>query len=312
VRIELNDSVRKLIFIGAILLCLTPFVDPPLALLLGFVLAQTIGHPFIHINNKITGWLLKTSVIGLGFGMNLHHALEAGKEGLLFTVFSISITLLFGWFLGRWFKTEGKTSFLISSGTAICGGSAIAAVSSIINANEKQISVALGTVFILNSIALLVFPSIGHWLGMTQHQFGLWCAVAIHDTSSVVGAASKYGPEALQIATTVKLERALWIIPLCLLTALFVKGDSKKIKIPYFIGLFIVAMCIGTYLPDYKELYSYIVAGSKKGLTVTLLLIGAGLSMNTLKSVGVKPLLQGILLWLLISVISITTIMMGA
>ncbi len=309
--IKIDSTTRQVVFICALVLCCTPLIDPPMALLIGFVIAQTIGHPFIHLNQKATGWLLKISVIGLGFGMNLHHAIAAGKEGLIFTIFSITITLLLGWLLGKWFKIDWKTSFLISSGTAICGGSAIAAVSSIVKADEKQMSVALGTIFILNSLALLIFPSIGHWLNMTQHQFGLWCAIAIHDTSSVVGAAAKYGQEALQIATTVKLERALWIIPLCLVTAFFVKGESKKINIPYFIGLFIVAMCLSTYFPEYKIQYSFIEAAAKKGLTVTLLLIGAGLSLKTMKSVGVKPLVQGVLLWLFISVISITTIMLS-
>jgi uncharacterized integral membrane protein (TIGR00698 family) len=309
--IEINPRVQQVVFIGAFILCLTPYIDPPLALLMGFILAQTTGHPFIKLNHKATGWLLKSSVVGLGFGMNLHQAIAAGKEGLAFTILSISLTLLIGWLFGKWFKIDKKTSFLISSGTAICGGSAIAAVSSIVKADEKQMSVALGTIFILNSVALLIFPSIGHWLNMTEHQFGLWCAIAIHDTSSVVGAASKFGQEALQLATTVKLERALWIIPLCLVTAFFVKGDNKKISIPYFIGLFVIAMCISTYLPQFATAYSFITALAKKGLTVTLFLIGAGLSLKNLKSVGIRPLLQGVLLWLLVCVISVSAIMIA-
>lgn len=280
-----------------------------MALLLGFILAQTVGHPFIQWNGKATGWLLKISVVGLGFGMNLHHAIQAGKEGLLFTVFSIILTLSLGWLLGRWLKIESKISYLISSGTAICGGSAIAAVSPIIKANANQMSVALGTVFILNSVALFIFPAIGHFFDMSEHQFGVWCAIAIHDTSSVVGAASKYGNEALQVATTIKLERALWIIPLSILTVIFSKGDNKKISIPYFIGLFIMAMCISTYIPQWHQIYSSIVQISKQGLTLTLFLIGAGLSLNTIKAVGVQPLLQGVLLWIFISVISIFTIL---
>lgn len=301
-------TTKKVIFIAALILCLTPFVDPPIALLLGFLLAQTIGHPFLHLNSKATNWLLKGSVVGLGFGMNLHHAVEAGKEGIYFTIFTIIITLFLGWLIGKWLKVDSKISYLISSGTSICGGSAIAAVSPIIKADEKQMSVALGTVFILNSLALLIFPLIGAWLDLTQSQYGLWCAIAIHDTSSVVGAASKYGPEALQIATTVKLERALWIIPLSLATMFFVKGENKKIKIPYFIGFFIIAMCISTYLPAFKNQYEFIVLAAKKGLTVTLFLIGAGLSVSSIKQVGVKSLLQGLILWILISVISILVI----
>ncbi len=308
--VQISPFIKKIIFIVAIICCFTPFIDPPLALLIGFIIAQTIGHPFIQFNQKATSWLLKISVIGLGFGMNIHHAIEAGKSGLLFTFFSITLTLLFGWLIGKWMKVDGKTSFLISSGTAICGGSAIAAVSPIVNADAKQMSVALGTVFILNSVALLIFPTIGQWLNLSQQQFGLWCAIAIHDTSSVVGASAKYGHEALQIATTIKLERALWIIPLSIITVLFSKGETKKISIPYFIGFYILAMCIGTYFPEYTTQYSLFVLLAKKGLTVTLFLIGAGLSLDAIKSVGVKPLLQGVALWVLISVVSVAVILL--
>ena len=307
--VQISPLIKKSVFILAIICCFTPFIDEPLALLLGFIIAQTIGHPFIQFNHKATSLLLKISVVGLGFGINIHHAIEAGKSGFVFTSFSIALTFLFGWLLSKWMKVEGKTSFLISSGTAICGGSAIAAISPIVKADAKQMSVALGTVFILNSVALLIFPVIGHWLGLSQQQFGLWCAIAIHDTSSVVGAATKYGQEALQIATTIKLERALWIIPLSIATVLFTKTETKKISIPYFIGFYILAMCIGTYFPEYATQYSFIVLLAKKGLTVTLFLIGAGLSMDSIKSVGVKPLLQGVILWILISVVSVSVIL---
>ncbi|MES2587888.1 MAG: putative sulfate exporter family transporter [Bacteroidota bacterium] len=307
---KLSQTSKQVIFLLALATCLSGFIDPPFALLMGLVISQTIGHPFIQLNQKATGGLLKVSVIGLGFGMNLHHALEAGKEGLVFTIFSIAITLFAGWLLGKWLKVEKNTSYLISSGTAICGGSAIAAVSAIIKANEKQMSVALGTIFILNSIALLIFPAIGHWLNLSQYEFGLWCAVAIHDTSSVVGAAAKYGQEALQIATTVKLERALWIIPLSILTVFVMKTESKKVKIPYFIAFFIAAMCIATYFPEFKSAYTVAVLIAKKGMTLTLFLIGAGLSLSTIKSVGAKPLIQGVLLWIMISLLSLSMILL--
>ncbi|MFM7015839.1 MAG: YeiH family protein [Bacteroidota bacterium] len=300
--------LKKILFIIAILLCTVPFMDPPLALLLGFIIAQTVNHPFEKWNSKATNWLLKSSIVLLGFGMNLHKAFDAGKTGFIFTIFSIIITLVVGWFFGKKLGVDSKTSFLISSGTAICGGSAIAAVSPIVQANEKQMSVSLGTVFILNSIALLLFPIIGHLLNMSEHQFGLWAAVAIHDTSSVVGAASKYGPESLQVATTVKLARALYIIPLSLLTAYFYKSGNSKIKIPYFIGLFIVAMIIGTYLPSYSSFYSILVLIAKKGLTITLFLIGSSLSIGKLKSVGAKPLIQGVALWIFISLVSFLSV----
>ncbi len=277
---------------------------------MGLILAQTSGHPFKHLNSKATNFLLKLSIILLGFGMNLNHVLDAGKLGILFTFSTIVLALALGWLIGRLLKVEGKISYLISCGTAICGGSAIAAVSPIVKADDKQMSVSLGTVFILNALALFIFPGIGHWLSLTQKQFGMWAAIAIHDTSSVVGAAVKYGEEALQVATTVKLERALWIIPLSLLTLFFYKGSGTKIKIPWFIGLFILAMVISTFLPDYKDLYSTFVLIAKKGLTITLFLIGAGLSFETIKSVGFRPFLQGILLWVVIGSVSLGVIIL--
>jgi len=305
---KLPPVAQQVLFIVILALCLTPFITPPLALFLGLIVAQTIGHPFIHLNHKATQWLLKISVIGLGFGMNLHHAIQAGKEGFIFTLFSISLTLIGGLLLGRWLKVDLKTSFLISCGTAICGGSAIAAISPIIKSNEKQISVALGIIFILNSVALFIFPMIGHWFNMSQHQFGLWSAIAIHDTSSVVGASAKYGKEALQIATTVKLERALWIIPVSFISALVFKNKENAVKIPYFIFLFVLAMIFSTYLPSYQNIYASIVIGARSGLSLTLFLIGAGLNYATIKAVGRKPLIQGILLWLLISILALISI----
>lgn len=299
--LKLNSTTRKLIFILFAVLCLTPFISPAIALLMGLVIAQLTGHPYIHLNHKATQLLLQVSVVGLGFGMNAHSALQAGKEGVLFTIFSISSTLIFGYFLGRWFKIERKTSYLISSGTAICGGSAIAAISPVIKAEEKQISVALGCIFILNSIALFIFPVIGRHFNLSQTQFGLWCALAIHDTSSVIGAAGKYGPQALEVATTVKLARALWMIPVSVASAFAFKNKSKKITIPYFIGLFILAMIANTYLPLVTQVSPYITFIAKAGLTLTLFLIGAGLSRKILASVGFKPLLQGIILWIAIS-----------
>lgn len=307
--ISLDLNTRKVIFILLALLCLTPFITAPIALLLGLIVANTIGHPYLQHNGKATKKLLQVSVIGLGFGMNLFSALKAGKEGILFTVASIVGTLLLGYIIGKVLKIERKTSHLISSGTAICGGSAIAAVGPVINADSKQMSVALGIVFILNSIALFVFPVIGHWLHLTESQFGIWAAIAIHDTSSVVGAASKYGPHALEVATTVKLARALWIIPLSLGTALVFKNGSNKIKIPWFIGLFILAMVLNTYVPALAPMAPYIVKVAKAGLTLTLFLIGAGLSLPMIKSVGVRPLIQGVALWIVISLAALWAVM---
>jgi uncharacterized integral membrane protein (TIGR00698 family) len=306
--LKINPTLQQIIFAVLLLICMTSFISPPIALLLGLVLANLSGHPFLHLNHKATNILLQVSVVGLGFGMNINTALSAGKEGFLFTVASIFSTLIVGTFLGRWFNIEKKTSHLISCGTAICGGSAIAAIAPVIQSDEKQTSVALGVIFILNSIALFLFPAVGHWLDLSQKEFGLWCAIAIHDTSSVVGAASKYGLEALQIATTVKLARALWIIPVALITSLVFKNKSSKIKIPYFIGLFILAMIANTYVPQTAIIAPHLVSIAKIGLTVTLFLIGAGLNLNALKSVGLRPLLQGISLWIFIAIGTLLTI----
>lgn len=306
---KINPILQQIIFVVLLLVCMTSYISPPIALLLGLVLTNLSGHPFLHLNHKATNILLQISVVGLGFGMNINSALAAGKEGFLFTIASIFSTLILGTFLGKWFKIEKKTSHLISCGTAICGGSAIAAIAPVIQSDEKQTSVALGVIFILNSVALFLFPAIGHWLDLSQTDFGLWCAIAIHDTSSVVGAASKYGPEALQIATTVKLARALWIIPVALITSLVFKNKSSKLKIPYFIGLFILAMIANTYVPQTAVIAPYIVSIAKIGLTVTLFLIGTGLNLNALKSVGLKPLLQGVSLWIFIAIGSLVAIL---
>ena len=301
-------KASKIIYISLILVCTFPFIDTSLALLLGIIMAQMVAHPFPQTSKKLTHNLLQTSVVGLGFGMNALHALEVGKQGLWFTVFSIVSTLSVGLLMGKLLKVEKNTSYLISTGTAICGGSAIAAVSPIIKPNEKQISTALGTVFALNSIALFLFPWIGHQLKLTQHQFGVWAAIAIHDTSSVVGAASKYGAEALQTATTIKLERALWIIPVALISAFLFKSQSKKIKLPYFILLFVLAMLVNTFIPAIQPASTYIVMLSKVGLKITLFLIGSSLTRELISTVGVKPLIQGTLLWLFISVLSLSFI----
>jgi uncharacterized integral membrane protein (TIGR00698 family) len=297
------------LFIAGLAFCLSPWGDPPLALLVGVLLSQSAGHPFAQHNARATKILLQASVVGLGFGMNLGEAARAGRDGFLFTVASIGVTFAVGLFLGRVLGIEKKVRYLITIGTAICGGSAIAAVSPIIEAEPPQMSVALGTVFILNAIALLLFPPIGRFLGLTQQQFGLWSAIAIHDTSSVVGAAHNFGEEALRIATTVKLERALWIIPVSLVTALFFRHSGGKIAVPWFIFLFIAAMALTTYLPALAPAAPWIVLGARKGLVITLFLIGAGLSRSVLKSVGLHPMLLGVLLWACVSVFSLLVIL---
>jgi uncharacterized integral membrane protein (TIGR00698 family) len=303
--LERSITTREVIFLLALVFCLSPLISPPVALIMGLVIARFIGHPYLHLNHKATHVLLQASVVGLGFGMNVTSALKAGKQGILFTIVSIIGTILTGFFTGRFLKMEKKTSYLITAGTAICGGSAIAAISPIIKAEERQISVALGTIFILNSIALFLFPVIGHALNLSETQFGLWCAIAIHDTSSVVGAAGIYGAHALELATTVKLARALWIIPVAFLSTFIFKNKGGKIKIPWFIGLFIAAMILNTYVPFVQQYSHYFTGFAKAGLTLTLFLIGCGLSPKVLQSVGFKPLVQGVLLWVIISAVSL-------
>ncbi len=305
---EKNSQWQKVFFSGMAVLCLTPLVSAPLALVAGFVIAEVTGNPYEEWAKKITSRLLQYAVVGLGFGMNVNSALKAGKEGFLFTVFSITMVLFLGLVLTRWLKIDKILGYLIASGTAICGGSAIAAVSPVVKAKPGQITVALAVVFLLNSLALLIFPVIGHMLQLSQQQFGLWSAIAIHDTSSVVGAASKYGAEALEVATTVKLARALWIIPLSFFSVWLFKNKESKVKIPYFIGFFVLAMCLNTYVPALHTLTPVMVAVSKALLTLTLFLIGAGLSVKTIKSVGSKPLFLAVLLWVVISAVSLFVI----
>ena len=291
---------------------LSAWVTPPVVLFIGLVFALLCGQAYPTFNKKVSKKLLQYSVIGLGFGMNLQASLASGKEGMLFTIISVIGTLLIGTFIGcKVLKLNRNTSYLISSGTAICGGSAIAAVGPIIKAKDTDMSMALATVFILNAIGLFLFPIMGHWLGLSQQEFGTWAAIAIHDTSSVVGAGAAYGEEALQVATTIKLTRALWIIPLALVTSVIFRSEGKKISIPWFILFFIVAMLINTYLlADYPEIGKFIAGIARKGLIITMFFIGASLSVDVIKSVGIRPLLQGILLWIIISAASLAYILL--
>jgi len=285
-------------------------VSPPVALAMGLAFGLLLTHPYGGEAKRISKYLLQASVVGLGFGMNLHQVIQAGRSGFVYTMLGISFALLAGMGLGALFGVQRVPAFLISTGTAICGGSAIAAIGPITEATDEEMAVALGTIFVLNSVALLIFPAIGTALKMTQPQFGLWAALAIHDTSSVVGAAAKYGAVALAIATTVKLARALWIVPLSVGTAI-VRGAKAKIQWPWFIGLFCLAAVCNTYLPSGAYVYSLTVKLAKVGLTATLFLIGSGISVATIKRVGHRPLLQGVILWLLVLVGSLWLIRIG-
>jgi len=302
--------VSKVVFLLCLLISASGFVSPPLALAMGLAFGLLFPHPYSNETKTLSKWLLQTSVVGLGFGMNLHQVLRAGRSGFVYTVFGISFALLAGMALGRLFGVRRIPAFLISTGTAICGGSAIAAVGPITRASDEEMAVSLGTVFVLNSVALLIFPAIGAALKMTQSQFGLWAALAIHDTSSVVGAAAKYGTAALAVATTVKLARALWIVPLALATAAL-RHARAKVPWPWFIALFCLAAVCNTYVPSGASAYAIFVKVAKVGLTATLFLIGSGISVATLKTVGHKPLVLGIVLWLLVSVGSLWLIRAG-
>ncbi len=290
----------------------TAFVSPTVVLFLGLLYALIFGKVFPSVNKKVSKKLLQYSIIGLGFGMNVEMSLQSGLEGMSMTIISVVGTLILGMIIGvKCFGIDKKISYLISSGTAVCGGSAIAAVAPVIKAEEEEVSVALGAVFILNAVALFIFPTVGRYLEMSQEQFGLWSAIAIHDTSSVVGAASAYGQKALELATMVKLTRALWIIPLSLVSAVLFHTKGTKISIPYFILFFVLAMVLNTYaLTDYAEVTAFVSTLAKKGLTLTMFFIGASLSLDTIKSLGLKVLLMAIALWLSISLLSLAFIML--
>ncbi len=297
------------LFIFIIAAAFLGYISSPFALILGFLLTLLLGNPFPEQTKKATQLLLKLSVIGLGFGMSLSETIQTSKEGFTLTALSIFLTIGLGLGLIKLFKIDKKLGFLITSGTAICGGSAIAAISPIIKAHHKTISIAIGVVFFLNSIALFVFPSLGHLFQLSQEQFGLWCAVAIHDTSSVVGAALEYGDEALQIATTVKLARTLWIIPLSFFAMLLFKSSNQKIKIPYFIIGFIIAMLLNSYQVVPENFSINIVNLSKKLLVVTLFLVGLNLTLKDLKENGIKPIGFATVLWVFISIFSLLFIL---
>lgn len=297
---------KNLFFVGLILAA-SGLVSPPLALLGGLIYGLALAHPFHAESKYLSKFLLQASVIGLGFGMNLHEVVRAGRSGFLYTAFSITAAMLLGLGLGYLMRVGRKPSFLISAGTAICGGSAIAAVGPIADACEEEMAVSLGVVFILNSVALFLFPFVGFALHLTQTQFGLWSALAIHDTSSVVGATAKYGPTALAVGTTVKLARALWIVPLSVVTSIFVKSKSC-IQWPWFILFFCLAALLNTLIPAMKQEFGALNYLGKIGLTVTLFLIGTGLNKGTFKKVGVRPLLQGLTLWVIVGISALALI----
>ena len=327
------EKIGKYLYWVLLVLMFVPFqlifgksiISAPVALFLGLVFAFIFGIPYPKFNKKLSKYLLQASVVGLGFGMNIEKSLQSGAEGMIFTVASVIIVMTAGVFLGRLLRINDKTSYLISSGTAICGGSAIAAVGPVLKADQNEMAVSLGVIFILNAIALFIFPPMGHALGMTQHQFGTWAAIAIHDTSSVVGAGAAFDQmyfpgsnAACDLATLIKCTRALWIIPLAFFTMWFFRKDSgnaeggkSKVSIPWFILLFVAAMIFNTYVGTYslRPVYDGLVVVAKQCLIAVLFAIGAGLSIKVIKQVGVKPLVQAILLWIIIGAGSLAAIL---
>src|ERR1700676_1501064 len=294
----------KIIFLLTLILCLSGWISPPVALTLGIIFGLSIRHPYPQFSRSAARILLQVSVVALGFGMNLHEIVKAGRSGFIYTALGISFSLIAGLAIGNLLRIGGNASYLITTGTAICGGSAIAAIGPILHADDEEMAVSLGTVFILNSIALLTFPPLGHVLHLTQSQFGLWAALAIHDTSSVVGAAAKYGAQALVVGTTVKLARALWIVPLALVTAA-VKHSKTRVPLPWFIFFFCLAAVVNTFFPAFANFGRWAFSAGRLGLTATLFLIGTGISVATVKSVGWRPLLQGVLLWVMVAMVAL-------
>lgn len=307
---KMNLKVKKMLFLILIALSAMPFVTTPLSLTAGIAFGLFLGNPWPAKSSVWSKKLLQISVIGLGFGVSIGQIWTTGKESVVYTVIGIAITILLGILIGKYLKTNGKVALLIAFGTAICGGSAIAAMAPVIRASDEETAVSLATVFTLNSAALFAFPLIGHYFNLTQREFGMWAALAIHDTSSVVGAAAVYGSSALAVATTVKLTRAVWIAPIALVTAWVKKSDSK-VQIPLFIIGFIAAAAIRSLLPGFNPFWNSVALIAKQSLVVTLFLIGAGLTKNVLQDIGVKPLLQGTMVWLLVSFSTFAFIVKG-
>jgi uncharacterized integral membrane protein (TIGR00698 family) len=306
----MNEARWKKILLWTLTVaCVLPWVTPPLALFAGLLFAFTVGSTDARRAATIQKYLLQASVVGLGFGIKFNAVLKAGSTGVLLTAGTLLATIGIGLLLAKLLGVEKTTGQLIATGTAVCGGSAIAAMGPVLGAHAREMSVSLGCVFVLNAVALFVFPVVGHWVGLSPEQFGYWAAIAIHDTSSVVGAAARYSPEALAIAVPVKLARALWILPMAAGAAVLVRKQNSKATIPWFIFCFVAASAIASFVPAGEPLYVRLVYLAKAGLAATLFLIGAGLSKTALKAVGWRPLLLGLTLWLIVSIVSLLIVM---
>lgn len=303
----LMNMLKRVLFF--LLLAAAIFLSPALSLGLGIAFALIFGSPYLKFTKHVSKYLLQAAVVGLGFGMNLHESLEVGRQGMLFTIGSVIGVMCLGYMLTKWLNIRPKLGYLISSGTAICGGSAIAAIAPVVNADENETSMSMAVIFTLNAVALFVFPPIGRLLEMTQVEFGTWAAIAIHDTSSVVGAGAAYGPEALVVATTVKLTRALWIIPLAFVSMWIFRQNGRRVSIPWFIVMFVAAMILNTYVPIPDTASHIISTISHRALSLTLFLIGSSLSIVAIRKVGAKPVMQGVILWIVISISTLLIIL---
>jgi len=309
------QTLRKTLFFLFLSLCILPQIHPPVALVLGSIIGLGLGNPYLNLSHHWSKKLLKISVVGLGFGITAQQVGSVGADAAIYTAIGIASIFLSGFILARLIRVESQTALLVTTGTAICGGSAIAAMAPVIDARQHSISVALATVFTLNAIGLLLFPPVGHALGLTEGQFGVWAAIAIHDTSSVVGACATYGTHALAIGTIIKLTRALWIIPVSLIAAHFVRS-SRTVKVPWFLGGFVLAALLQSFAPpihltDQTTLFALLALIARQSLVVTIFLIGAGLTPKLLARVGHRPLLLAVALWILASTVSLTAILSG-
>jgi uncharacterized integral membrane protein (TIGR00698 family) len=311
-----HRTASLLLLLGAGV-ALLPWTPPWAALLAGVALALTLGNPHAHVTARSAKWLLQLAVIGLGAGVNLAIVARVGVQGLGYTLVGLLATFALGVWLARRLGVPAKIATLISAGTGICGGSAIAAVAPAINASLAETSASLATVFLLNGVALIVFPAVGTWIGLDAHTFGLWCALAIHDTSSVTGAAMTHGADALATATTVKLARALWIVPVALGLGMWFAQRSggatqrQPVRVPWFIGGFLALSALFTFLPSWQPAARSVTAVARSLLTLTLFLIGAGLDRSAARTVGARPFVHGLLLWILIASATLAALLAG-
>ncbi|AQG79915.1 YeiH family protein [Spirosoma montaniterrae] len=300
---------KKALYVFTAVVCFLPVITSSGSLLLGLAFALIVGNPFKEQAGRWGGYLLKASVIGLGFGINMHVLIKAGQANIGTTTIFVLSVLALGLLLGRLLGIDRLTGLLVAVGTAICGGSAIAAVGSVMKANPSQLSMATGVVFLLNAVALFVFPAMGHALGLTQEQFGTWAAIAIHDTSSVVGASARYGDTALHVASITKMLRILWIIPVSLLLVVGFAENRESFKIPMFIVGFVLASCLYSFVPAIQPLAKPLYTAAKQTMVVSLFLIGSNLSLSSLKAVGGAVLLQAVLLWVVVSISALLFVM---